>query len=208
MYKGIETVVKRRTGLVLAGALCAGLLAGCMSSSDEVTSGGASVSSKSKSWLTGITTSGKGPIEVNPDAFVADVYCPPIQLQTGTHLIMKFARRKEETPENLLYQATVEEWARECAREGTDQTRIKIGLSGDVTPGPAWSGGEVLLPVRVAVIPSGSDAKPLYSEIVSVPVTVGAGAPSEAWTLIESKFTVPRNQEMKIVVGFDEGKRR
>ncbi|MEJ8473503.1 hypothetical protein [Roseibium algae] len=205
MSKVVETVVKRGSRPAVAGALCIGLLAGCMSSSNELSSSGGSTS---KSWINQITTSGKGPIQVNPDAFAADVYCPPIRMQTDTYLIMKFANRKEETPENLLYQATVDEWARDCTREGSDQTRIKIGLSGDVTPGPAWRGGEVTLPLRVAIVPSGENAKPLYSEVLSVPVTIGENSPSEAWTLIEDKFVVPRNQEMKIIFGFDEGKRR
>lgn len=192
----------------MAGSLCIGLLAGCMSSSNELASGGAGAGSKTKGWFADITTSGKGPIEVSPDTFAADVYCPPIRMQTDTYLITKFAKRKEETPETLLYQATIDEWARECTREGTDKTRIKIGLAGDVTPGPVWTGGEVLLPVRVAIVPNEDGAKPIYSEIISVPVTVGENQPSEAWTLIENKFLVPRNQEMKIVFGFDEGKRR
>ncbi|WP_417666736.1 hypothetical protein [Roseibium sp.] len=181
-----------------------------MSSSDELSSGGSGgVGETTKNWFAQVTTSGKGPIKVAPDTFAADVYCPPIQMLPGTHLIMKFARRKEEAPENLLYQATIDEWARECSREGTDQTRIKIGLSGDVTPGPAWTGGEVALPVRVAIIPAGTeDAKPIFSEVMAVPVTIGEGQPSEAWTLIEDNILVPRNQPMKIVFGYDEGKRR
>ena len=195
---------------------CCGFLAGCMAGPEEVTQSGAGNSGSSggsgsttRSWFGDIVTSGRGPIEVSPDAFAAEVYCPPIQLQPGTHLIMKFEQRSEEQPQNLLYQAKIDEWARSCTREGTDQTRIKIGVSGDATTGPAWQGGEVFLPVRVAILPTGDDdAKPLYSEILDVPLTIGAGQPSEAWTVIEDKFLVARNQPMRIIVGYDEGSRR
>ncbi|WP_417685420.1 hypothetical protein [Roseibium sp.] len=210
MRKGVETVANRGAGLAAAGLLCLGLLTGCMSSSDELSSGGsAGIGETTKNWFANVNTGGKGPIQVSPDTFAADVYCPPIQLMTGTHLISKYASRKEQAPENLMYQATIDEWARECSREGTDQTRIKIGLAGDVTPGPAWTGGEVALPVRVAIIPTDvEDAKPVYSEIIAVPVTLGQDQPSEAWTVIENKFLVAQNQPMKIVFGYDEGKRR
>ncbi|TWI87633.1 hypothetical protein JM93_02200 [Roseibium hamelinense] len=155
-----------------------------------------------------VISGGKGPIEVNPDAFSTPVYCPPIQLQTNTYLIMKYERGRDNEPEGLLYQATLSDWARSCTKDSTDQTRIKLGLSGSVTPGPAWKGGEVVLPIRVAVITGAGDEKPLISELLTVPVTIGAGAPAENWTLIEDKFVVPRDQEMKVVFGFDEGRRR
>lgn len=174
--------------------LCAVALTGCGASTDfakGVVSGG-----------------GKGPIKVSSDTFASPVYCPPIQLQTNTYLIMKYERGRDNEPEGLLYQATLSDWARSCSAEGAGQTRMKLGLSGAVTPGPAWKGGEVVLPVRVAIVTSQTDEKPILSELVSVPVTLGAGAPAENWTLIEDKYIVPRNEEMKVVFGFDEKGRR
>ncbi len=209
MRNGVETGAGRKTGAVLSGVLCLSLLTGCLSSSDELSSGGGGIGASSKSLAQNVLTSGRGPIEVKADTFASDVYCPPIRMLPGTHLLRKFQSRNEETPESLLYQATIDEWARECSREGADQTRIKIGLSGDVTPGPAWKGGEVALPIRVAIVPTDvDDAKPVFSEIIAVPITIGEGQPAEAWTLIENKFLIQQNRSMKIVFGFDEGKRR
>ncbi|SHL46638.1 hypothetical protein SAMN05444272_0651 [Roseibium suaedae] len=211
MLKAVQTVGLRWIKAAAAGALCAGLLTGCMSSSDETVSGGGSAGgSGSSSSGTGgvfgsILTSGKGPREVNPDAFASEIYCPPIKPRLNTYLIMKYERGHEDEPKHLLYQATLQEWARECSREGTDQTRIKLGLSGNVTPGPAWKGGEIVLPIRVAVMPSGDSEKPLMSDLVSVPVTVGQGAPAEGWTMVENKYVVQRNTEVMVVFGFDEG---
>ena len=199
---------------LLAGILVAGLAGACTDSASEMSgpgtgqSTGSGIGSRSKGIVTNILTSGQGPIEVDPDAFAKDIYCPPIQLQSNTYLITKYARGKEDDPKSLLYQASVEEWARSCKREGDAQTRIKIGLSGHVTPGPAWGGGEVVLPVRVAIISPEEGTPPLSSELFSIPVTLGSGQPSEVWTLIEDKFIVPRNQPFKVVFGFDEGKKR
>ena len=72
-----------------------------------------------------------------------------MQLKSNTFLIRNFVRGKDRTSlEGLLYQATVEDWANDL-HAGTDGggRRIKLGFSGDVTPGPAWKGGEVVLPI-------------------------------------------------------------
>jgi len=198
---------------VLAGTLCAGFLSGCMSGgSDELAGSGnagqGASSGNSRGTLATIVAGGQQPIEVDPAAFSKKVYCPPIQLKSETYLITKYARGKESLPEGLLYQAAIEEWARSCTPEGTDQTRIKVGFSGHVTPGPSWKGGEVDLPIRVVILPPGDEEAPIVSELLAVPVTVGEGAPSEAWTLIENSFLVPRNAQMKIVFGFDEGRKK
>jgi len=154
-----------------------------------------------------IITGGQEPIEISPDTFAPPVACPPMQLKTNTFLIRKYVRGKDDDPQSLLYQATIEDWANTCTQEPDGSRRVKVGLSGDVTTGPAWKGGEVVLPLRVAILSSEDGAKPVSSDLIKVPVTVGAGAPSETWTLIENKFIVPAGQGAKIVFGFDEGRR-
>lgn len=152
-----------------------------------------------------VTSGGQGPIEVSPDAFAAPVYCPPIRLKRNTHLIIRYERGRENDPQGLLYQVILEDFARSCKAEGGDETRVKIGVSGDVTPGPAWQGGEVIVPVRITATGDGDTA--LFSESINIPVTLGAGAPSETWTLIEDKFTIARNQPGQIEVGFETNSR-
>lgn len=155
-----------------------------------------------------IIAGGQEPIEISPETFAPPVPCPPMQLQSNTYLIRKYQRGKENEQDHLLYQATVEDWANTCTAEAGNQRRIKMGFSGDVTPGPAWKGGDVVLPLRVAIIPGGPDAKPLESEIFKVPVSLPAGSATEKWTLIDSKFAVAQSDSVKIVFGFDEGRRR
>ncbi|ADZ71802.1 hypothetical protein [Polymorphum gilvum] len=191
-----------RTALVLAGA---GLLAACGSGVELPSLGGGSDTggSRTSGVMSSITTSGKGPIEVDREAFAKQPHCPRLELRQDTFLIMKYERGKEDDPRHMLYQANLENWARECRREG-EQTRVKVGLSGRVTPGPAWPGGEIVLPVRIAVLGASPDA-PLVSEVFSVPVTVGAGSPAELWSLVEDSFLLPPDSGLKIVFGFDEG---
>lgn len=155
-----------------------------------------------------IITGGQEPIEISPETFAPPVPCPPMQLKSTTYLLMKYVRGKDNDPQGLLYQATIEDWANTCTQEPDGSRRVKVGLSGDVTTGPAWKGGEVVLPLRVAIVSSEDGAKPISSDLIKIPVTVGAGAPSETWTLIENKFIVPAGQGAKIVFGFDEGRRR
>lgn len=196
MISAIHAVTGRNLKTILTVGLCAVALGGCGGGAG----GAGGVAGK-------IISGGQEPIEISPETFAPPVPCPPMQLQSNTYLIMKYVRGKENDPQGLLYQATVEDWANTCTQDAGGGRRMKLGFSGDVTPGPAWKGGEVVLPLRVAVVPGGG-AKPLASEVLKIPVTVGAGAPSETWTLIEEKFTIPPNESVKVVFGFDEGRRR
>lgn len=155
-----------------------------------------------------VISGGQEPIEISAATFAPPVPCPSLQLQTNTYLIMKYARGKDNDPSGLIYQATLDDWANTCTQEADGSRRMKLGLSGNVTSGPLWKGGEVVLPVRIALVPPGSGTKPLSSEVVRVPVTLGAEAPSESWTLIENKFTIPAGQSVKVVFGFDDTGRR
>ncbi|WP_428641773.1 hypothetical protein [Roseibium sp.] len=193
MISAFQAVTDRKLRTFFAVGVCALALAGCGGGAD-------SVAGK-------IISGGQKPIEISPETFAPPVSCPPLQLKSNTYLIMKYARGKQDDPDALLYQATVEDWAVTCTEEAGGGRRMKLGFSGDVTPGPAWKGGEVALPLRVAITP-GEEAKPLTSEVLKIPVTMAEGAPSQKWTLIEEKFTIPAGASVKVVFGFDEGRRR
>lgn len=209
MKMGVANVWAKRLKTGSAVSICGVLLSGCMGGSDELAGGNASGSGGStRGVVTNVISAGQEPIKVDPNAFLVDVYCPPIQMRPNTHYIAQFKRGMEDDPAGLLYQATIKEWARSCSRVGTDQTGIKIGISGRATPGPAWEGGDVKLPVRVALLPGRGEPEPLESELLTITVNIPAGTPSETWTFVEEKFTVPRNEDMKIVFGFDEGENK
>lgn len=194
MISAFQAVFDVKLKTILTAGLCAATLAGCGGGSD-------SIASK-------IITGGQEPIEVSPATFAPPVPCPSMELKSNAYLIRNYVRGKEDESEGLLYQATVEDWANSCTQQADGQRLMKVGLSGDVTPGPAWKGGEIVLPLRVAIVPGGTGAKPLSSEVLTIPVTLGESAPAEKWTLIEEKFTIPQGQSVKVVFGFDEGRRR
>lgn len=189
MISAIKAVADTKLKPFLVAAVCAGTLGGCGNTAETIISGG------------------QQPIEISPATFAPPVVCPPMELKPNTYLIRKFVRGKEDQREGLLYQATVEDWANTCTALPDGRRQMKLGFSGDVTSGPAWKGGEVTLPLRVAIVSGSDGSKPLASEILTVPVTLGADSPSENWTLIEDKFTVDANASVKVVFGFDEGRR-
>ncbi len=193
MITAFQALANVKLKTALSAGICAAVLVGCGGGAD-------SVAGK-------IISGGQEPIEVSPATFAPPVPCPPMELKSNTFLIRDYARGKQDEAEGLLYQATVEDWANSCTQEADGSRRMKIGLSGDVTPGPAWKGGEVKLPLRVAVVPGGADAEPLSSEVLTVPVTLNEAAPAEKWTLFEDKFSIPHGASVMVVFGFDVGRR-
>jgi len=189
MKTGVGRLNRRGTAVRFGTLACLLLLAGCGGSSEAINR---------------FTTSGQGPIEVDASAFASPVYCPPMRMQGNTSFIRKYERGKDNDPSALIYQLTIEDWARSCTGEGASDTRINVGVSGDVTPGPAWKGGEVVVPLRVVVLSETEGEDPYYSEMFNIPVTIGEGAPAETWAMIDNKFVVPRNVAADIRFGFDE----
>ncbi|MDD7911283.1 MULTISPECIES: hypothetical protein [Pseudovibrio] len=142
--------------------------------------------------------------DVDFSVFNVSDFCPRLEPLNGTTIIQEYARGKQDDPRGLRYQATLVEWARTCS-DAQDQASMKLGLAGRVTPGPAWKGGELLLPIRVAIVSSGDDEeKTVYSNLFRVPVTLGEGSPSEGWTLVEEGIVLPDEPGYKVIFGFDE----
>lgn len=145
-------------------------------------------------------------------AFEREVPCPPISVEDGRYIVMRYKARNDNNPEALLYQANLEKWARRCTRTA-EGVKMSLGVSGRVTPGPAWEGGELFLPIRMAFVETGeSDSKrgrKPKGQVFNVPVTLGAGAPAEQWALVEEGIAVPQNGSVKVQIALDEpGKRR
>lgn len=147
--------------------------------------------------------------DIDPSIFVKDVPCPPLQVEAGRYFVMHYQRGKDDDPRALLYQASLEKWARRCRREG-GEVKMTLGVSGRVTPGPAFQGGEIFLPIRVTYQNLDEDnarAKP-ETRVLTVPVTLGAGAPAEQWALVEENFVVPQGRSIKVQIALDANAKR
>ncbi len=141
--------------------------------------------------------------DVDFSVFNVSSFCPRLEPLNGTTIIRSYQRGKQDDPKGLRYQATLVKWARTCS-DAQAQASMKLGLAGRVTPGPAWKGGEVILPIRVAIVTTDEDEKTVYSNLFKVPVTLGEGSPSEGWALVEEGITLPDEPGYKVIFGFDE----
>lgn len=149
--------------------------------------------------------SGKSVVDISSDAFVAPPWCPPIGVEKGKYLVMKYERGKDGDARALEFQASIEKWAVGCKRlDG--QTQVTVGVSGRITPGPVWKGGEVLLPIHVYLVESGAPGEEdkKTETVFTVPVTLGEGAPAEIWNLVESSITISPDARPKITVALEE----
>lgn len=152
---------------------------------------------------------GKSVVEdIKPETFRQEVPCPPLGVEPDRYLLMTYDRGKQDDPQGLRYQASIEKWARKCQRGADGGVVMTVGVSGRVTPGPVWPGGEILLPLRLSITDTGdAKAKPQVRQL-SVPVTLGAGAPAEQWALVED-VALPQSGSMKVQIALDEkGNRR
>ena len=150
-------------------------------------------------------------VDIDPSAFEVQPYCPPLEVDPVRYILFNYERGKQDDARALLYPASIEKWARECRRDA-GQVRARIGISGRITPGPAWKGGEVLLPIRIDLVSTSSEAgsKPVSSKVITVPITLGEGAPAELWSFVDDSFVFPSGADLKLVASIDQeaGRRR
>jgi hypothetical protein len=144
--------------LRLAGALAAVgvLLSGCGGSSMFSSSpddGGSPPSITDRfSQLFGSKSQAVG--EKPPPPVDNELSCPSVRIRAGASTYAVGLPGKPATGSDLRYQATIVRTARDCTLTG-DQITARIGIQGRVIGGPAWTPGEVQIPVRVAVVQGG-----------------------------------------------------
>lgn len=133
--------------------------------------------------------------------------CPNVDIRRGAGTIAINTNSRDPQAMQLRYQISVGQTARECANVAGELT-IKVGMQGRVVLGPAGTPGTIEVPVRYALVEEGPQPKTLYSKLYRVPVTVGEGEPSVAFTHIEEAMSVPMPSpavfdRYVIYVGFD-----
>ncbi len=166
-----------------AFALTALALVGCQTSSTEDTLGSAA----------------------EEKVTVADLraYCPRVQLNEGTAFFQTYTKGNEDIAEELIYQASISDVTRTCRyRDG--QLFITVAAAGRVVNGPQGTGGNITMPIRVAV--KEGDQLP-YSRLgkFDVSVTPGAGASQFIYKDDQIVLPEPAIRNIQILVGYDEG---
>jgi len=185
----------------LAAALALG---GCSSTSDIFKSSPLDLFSSSSKATTDNA-------DANTDSGVnADTDCPSVQVRTGAATLMIGSKPGEGEPSalDLRYQGSFVRTAREC-RVSAGVMTIKVGIEGRIVTGPAGGPGEVVVPLRIAVVQEGPDPKTIVSRFAQIPVQVAGEVDRVNFTHIDPdiSFPVPRPigliDAYVVYVGFD-----
>lgn len=137
-----------------------------------------------------------------------DFDCPRIDIRAGASTLLQNASAEEPNALGLRYQGTFARAARECRVMGPN-VNIKVGIQGRVILGPAGTPGEVMMPVRYALVQETIGAtKTMWSKLYVIPVTISPGQTSVNFTHITEDMTVPIPsaavlEDLVIYIGFD-----
>ncbi|MBZ8133349.1 hypothetical protein [Afifella sp. IM 167] len=145
--------------------------------------------------------------QVDLRRYIGPDYCPELRVKADTQTIRRFARGKEETADNVVWQAGLGDTARECLYDTAGNVTIRIGVAGRVLAGPQGGPTSVEVPVRVVIVKNEENV--LASELYRVPVTIGPELSAVFSQVYE--LTVPspgQDRDYIIYVGFDEEAKR
>ena len=136
---------------------------------------------------------------------VVQGFCPTIALRDGTSYYRTYAKGAKDDPAKVVYQASLADTTRSCARSETSLT-ITAMVQGRLVAGPEGKAGTVNLPIRVAVT-DGDNV--LFTELTQHPVTL-ADAAQPTQFVFSKQVTVPSNVSglTKVFIGFDEGPKK
>jgi len=138
---------------------------------------------------------------------VLDEDCPGVDVRTGAGTLANAAKTADPTANDLRYQLTFIELARQCVVDGTGTVRMRVGVQGRAVVGPAGAPPQVTAPIRYAVVQEGVQPKTIVTKLRRVPVTLGSG--NVVFTDIEDDLSFPlppidQLQRYVVYVGFDE----
>jgi hypothetical protein len=201
----LRNLACRRPLAAMAAAALAAALAACTSS------GGGTALIQSATSADRADSSGVKTRKVYTAAdFAPDVYCPPLQLRTGTESLPIYERGHDGEQDFVRYQAAINKTARQCAMSG-DTLTIKIGVEGRVVAGPKGGAGTIPLPLRIAIVKQmGGGKGPLYSKLFKLPVTVSGPTFGADFSQVIENVSVkigPDDRDLIVYVGFDDGKK-
>jgi hypothetical protein len=133
-----------------------------------------------------------------------DIDCPSVTVRSGA---AAWQISSGSGPNNVRYQGSLGQLARECAVLGETMT-MRVGVEGRVLVGPQGGAGNVNVPLRIALVAEGPTPRPIWSKFYSVPVAVPANASQAIFSQVEDDLTfpIPPNKRVDnyiVYVGFD-----
>jgi len=136
---------------------------------------------------------------------VVQGFCPAVILRDGTAYHRSYAGGKQDDPQQVVYQASLADSTRSCARTDTTLT-ITAVLQGRLVAGPQGKAGTFTLPIRVSVIDGDTEVS---SEVVQFPVTL-ADVSQPTQFVFSKQVTVPGDVSggTRVHVGFEDKKKK
>jgi hypothetical protein len=137
-----------------------------------------------------------------------DENCPSADIRQGASTLAIASKTQQPTGNDLRYQLSITQLARQCALEGPE-IRMRVGVQGRVIVGPAGAPNQVEVPLRYAVVREGVDPKTIVSKFRRIPVALPPGATNVTFTDIEEdlRFPMPSPSELEayvVYIGFDD----
>jgi hypothetical protein len=134
--------------------------------------------------------------------------CPIVEVRRGASTLQAASASNTPTPNDVHYQLTFTEFARQCSLTGST-VHMRVGVQGRVVVGPQGAPDQVDIPIRYAVIREGVEPKTIVTKFRSFSLRVPASAESAVFTDIEDdlSFPLPSQAELQsyvVYVGFDE----
>jgi hypothetical protein len=154
----------------------------------------------------GVVTFGdsEGQVMAAAQAGSSDIDCPSVTVRSGA---AAWQISSGSGPNNVRYQGSLGQLARECAVLGETMT-MRVGVEGRVLVGPQGGAGNVNVPLRIALVAEGPTPRPIWSKFYSVPVAVPPNASQAIFSQVEDDLTfpIPPNKRVDnyiVYVGFD-----
>jgi hypothetical protein len=138
--------------------------------------------------------------------------CPGTEIRRGAGTLQIATKTTDATANDLRYQVSFIELARQCFLVGTT-VRIRVGAQGRIVVGPAGAPSQVDVPLRYAVIREGVEPKTIVTKFKRFAVPIPPGADNATFTDIEEDLSFPMPTEAELLtyvvyVGFDEASGR
>jgi hypothetical protein len=119
-----------------------------------------------------------------------DVTCPPLEVRQGASTLT-VSPAGDNSAMSIRYQGAFVRMARNCTVAEGNMT-MRIGIEGRVVVGPTGGPGEVVVPLRIAVVqetPGGT--KPVTTKFIRIPVTLEAGDSRKLFAHVEEGLSFP-----------------
>ena len=132
--------------------------------------------------------------------------CPSVEVRegAGTYAVNS---GDDQSAMSMRYQATFADRAREC-HANSGQLTMKVGVQGRVVLGPAGNSGDVVVPLRYALVLEGVEPKTIWTRFYPVPVSLPPGQTNVSFTHVMQDIVVPFPkysdiESYVVYVGFD-----